>query len=231
MDKVTARMLGLKARSAISQVDRKILSHNASVIARKYLEDYLKSVSEMQHVNHNHHHNHRPRIAMTILGGYFPFKEELDCLQVLEDIRKDYASQDRLILALPKITDHKNKHMEFRTFPNLASVELGKWNLTEPDPKLTDKVVPHICLIPMTSFDDNLNRVGLGGGFYDRFLRQHPNTHAVGIAFDVQKAVGDIQMEKTDVPLNAVITDKRLYLPKVELKVDNLTKKIANASR
>ena len=69
--------------------------------------------------------------------------------------------------------------------------------------------------MPLSAFDSRLNRVGLGGGFYDRYLNTNPcpNRLLVGVAFDEQY-VGDgleVPVEPTDVPLHFVITPTKLW--------------------
>ncbi len=58
-----------------------------------------------------------------------------------------------------------------------------------PEPIKQKKLVPTILLIPMVAFDKNCNRLGYGGGFYDRFLEKNQNINLIkiGLAFSFQK--------------------------------------------
>ena len=63
-------------------------------------------------------------------------------------------------------------------------------------------------VVPLIAFDSRLNRIGFGGGYYDRYLSKH-NTVSVGIAFDEQQC-DDLTPEETDVPLDFIITPTRI---------------------
>ena len=76
-----------------------------------------------------------------------------------------------------------------------------------------------LALMPLVAFDQNGNRIGMGGGFYDTtfaFLKEkstdqpHHNPRLIGIAHEIQK-VGDIAVDYWDIPLTTVVTDKNIY--------------------
>ncbi len=96
--------------------------------------------------------------------------------------------------------------------------EKSKWNILEPIVSdafngldLTDLEV--ICL-PLVAFDEKLNRIGQGKGFYDRtlarFAGQANRPRFIGCAFECQK-VSQIFPQSHDVRLDAIITEKSLY--------------------
>lgn len=63
-----------------------------------------------------------------------------------------------------------------------------------------------IVIVPMVAFDSLHNRLGYGGGNYDRFLPLlSPNTHIVGVAFTEQQ-IGRVPTEEHDRPLPLVIS-------------------------
>ena len=71
------------------------------------------------------------------------------------------------------------------------------------------------CVVcaPMTAFDAHFNRVGMGGGYYDRlFARMHhmPGVVKIGVAFECQRVTG-IAAQAWDVPVDGVVTDARTY--------------------
>ncbi len=76
----------------------------------------------------------------------------------------------------------------------------GKEGYTNKSPELT--------IVPLIAFDEDLYRVGFGGGYYDRFLANHP-TNAIGIAFDEQQCE-PFPTEATDIPLDMIITPTRI---------------------
>lgn len=69
-----------------------------------------------------------------------------------------------------------------------------------------------VMMVPLVAFDDSGQRLGMGGGFYDRTLqnwRQH-GFLPVGVAHDCQQ-VERLPAEEWDVPLPAVLTPSRLW--------------------
>lgn len=107
---------------------------------------------------------------------------------------------------------------------NFASYELGdelipnQYNILEPvvtGKNHRDAKDMDVILAPLVGFDDQGNRLGMGGGFYDRTLaflhhKQHDNPSVVGLAFDCQRADA-IPTEAWDVRLDAVLTENGLH--------------------
>lgn len=73
-------------------------------------------------------------------------------------------------------------------------------------------MVPEVVIVPLVAFDIHGGRLGYGGGFYDRTLeglRARGPVLAMGFAFDAQEA-SDLPLEKTDQPLDLIITETRV---------------------
>ena len=71
-----------------------------------------------------------------------------------------------------------------------------------------------LIIVPGVVFDENCNRIGFGAGYYDRFLpKKQKNTPTIGIAYDYQ-IVDKVPTGKYDVPLDFIITEKRIIRPK-----------------
>ena len=71
---------------------------------------------------------------------------------------------------------------------------------------------PDVLLVPIVGFTDNGERLGQGGGHYDRWLEAHPETIAIGMAWDCQKR-DRLPVEGHDRRLHAVVTPTRFYGP------------------
>lgn len=67
-----------------------------------------------------------------------------------------------------------------------------------------------LVICPCSSFDEKLGRMGMGAGFYDRFLEKCPNAKIVAAAFECQKS-DDVLMQEWDKPMQAVITEAKVY--------------------
>ena len=82
-----------------------------------------------------------------------------------------------------------------------------------PEPDSDDVEAPEnidVILVPLLVFDAQLNRLGYGGGYYDRFLKQYPAAIKIGLAFEEDK-VEVIPSEEHDVVLDLIVTDKNVY--------------------
>ena len=116
-------------------------------------------------------------------------------------------------IALPRVTT-LDKPMEFHlhTDPYAESdLESGVWGLRQPR---TDApvVVPEVLFMPLVGFTAKGDRLGQGGGYYDRFLAAHPQTIAIGMAWDVQE-VDELPTELHDMRLTAIVTPTRVLGP------------------
>ena len=71
-----------------------------------------------------------------------------------------------------------------------------------------------LIIVPGLVFDEHCNRIGFGAGYYDRFLpKRAKNTTTIGIAYDYQ-VINKIPTDVYDVPLDFIITEKRIVTPK-----------------
>jgi len=116
-------------------------------------------------------------------------------------------------IALPRVTT-LDKPMEFRlhTDPYEESdLESGVWGLRQPKVD-APVVVPEVLFMPLVGFTAKGDRLGQGGGYYDRFLAAHPQTTAIGMAWDVQE-VAELPTELHDMRLSAIVTPTRVLGP------------------
>ena len=71
---------------------------------------------------------------------------------------------------------------------------------------------PDLLLVPLLAFDRAGNRLGYGGGFYDRTLAALPHAHTVGIAFAAQE-LDEVPTTDHDAPLDAIATERGIIRP------------------
>ena len=116
-------------------------------------------------------------------------------------------------IALPRVTT-LDKPMEFRLHTDPygeSDLEDGVWGLRQPGVD-APVVVPEVLFMPLVGFTTKGDRLGQGGGYYDRFLAAHPQTTAIGMAWDVQE-VDDLPTELHDMRLSAIVTPTRVLGP------------------
>ena len=88
---------------------------------------------------------------------------------------------------------------------------IGAFGIKEPTGK---EIKPEdakidVCITPLLGFDESLNRLGKGKGYYDKFFAKC-NARKIGVAFEVQK-LDAIDTNPYDVKLDMVITEDRIY--------------------
>ena len=143
----------------------------------------------------------KEKINKRVIGGYYPVNFEIDDLKLLKKFE-----ENRLIISLPVIK--KNFQMDFYkwSFSNLLKV--NKYGI--PEPEVKNIVYPDILLIPLVAFDKNLNRLGYGGGYYDRYiekLSKKKNIIKIGLAFSFQK-INKVPINVYDQKLDYIVTNK-----------------------
>ena len=79
-------------------------------------------------------------------------------------------------------------------------------NKEEYPPNYTFDVV----IVPMLGFDSGLQRLGYGGGYYDRFLSTQPKARKIGVCFEACK-VSTIPYEDHDIKMNIIVTESQVY--------------------
>ncbi|KEO91244.1 5-formyltetrahydrofolate cyclo-ligase [Erythrobacter longus] len=114
-------------------------------------------------------------------------------------------------IALPHFAD-ETAAMEFRvhTDPHgQTDLEPGHFGLVQPSQN-AELISPAILFVPLLGFTKRFERLGQGGGHYDRWLAKHPETTAIGLAWDVQLCE-ELPVEPHDMKLSGVITPTRMY--------------------
>ena len=105
----------------------------------------------------------KEKISNKIIGGYYPVNFEIDDLALLRKFKKN-----KFNISLPVIK--KNFQMDFYSWSFSESLKINKYGIPEPEAK--NIVYPDVLLIPLVAFDKNLNRLGYGGGYYDRLIER-----------------------------------------------------------
>jgi len=135
------------------------------------------------------------------IGGYFPVNYEVDDLEILKEFaKKNYQ------ISLPVIK--KNFNMDFYKWSFDDPLKINQYGIPEPNSKKL--IYPDVILVPLVAFDNNLNRLGYGGGYYDRViekLSERKKILKIGLAFSVQK-VNSVPVTKYDKKLDYIVTDK-----------------------
>ena len=129
--------------------------------------------------------------------GYLPYNQEVRTVPMLQK-----AIADGKRVAVPKVYGDR---MEFLWLDDLAKVEKSEMGIPEPiadDPIADDPTA--LVLMPGVAFTQQGDRMGYGGGYYDRFLAAEPNHPTVALCYAFQM-VESLPTEEFDIPVDVVL--------------------------
>ena len=136
-------------------------------------------------------------------GGYYPHNYEIDDLEILHLLEKKNYN-----ISLPIIK--KDNQMDFFKWTTKEPLKLNKYGI--PEPIIKDLSYPDILLVPLVGFDKKLNRLGYGGGFYDRYIdkiEKNKKMIKIGLAFSFQR-LNQVPAYLYDKRLDVIITEKEI---------------------
>ena len=178
---------------------------NKSEIRKKILQLRKKNYFKNLIINSNKilKFLEKKNIKNKIIGAYYPYNYEIDTLDILKKLEKK-----NYLISLPKIS--KNNKMDFYQWSFKEPLSINTYGIPEPISKI--KVDPKILLVPLVAYDSKLNRLGYGGGFYDRYIsrvEKDKRILKIGLAFSFQK-INKLPINKYDKKLDHIITEKNI---------------------
>lgn len=150
------------------------------------------------------------------LALYLPNDGEISLTPFVQKIKHDHP---QVRLALPVLHPFSKGNLLFLHYHDSTRMHTNRFGIDEPVLDCTAVVPPptlDVILMPLVGFDSDGNRLGMGGGFYDRTLA---NRHTwptrpglIGIAHDCQQ-VDALPVASWDVPLDAIVTPTQIIRP------------------
>jgi len=137
------------------------------------------------------------------LAGYMPIRTEISPLPAMEE-----ASAHGPV-GVPVIQGEAQP-LKFSRWSPDGPLREGPFGAQVPEKD--DYFAPEILIVPLVAFDRAGNRLGYGGGFYDRTLeglRQRGGCLAIGFAYSAQEAA-ELPLEPTDQPLDMIVTEAEI---------------------
>lgn len=115
-------------------------------------------------------------------------------------------------VALPWFAD-RDAPMEFRahTDPH-GETDLEDGPFGRQPRQAAPRLDPTVLFMPLLAFTPNGDRLGQGGGHYDRWIEAHPDALRIGLAWDMQE-VSSLPVEPHDMALDLVVTPTRVMGP------------------
>lgn len=130
----------------------------------------------------------------------------------------DKLQEDKHEIYLPVIHPFTLGNLLFQKYEKNSPMKANRYGIFEPELNCS-----HVCPVseldiifaPLVAFDDSGNRLGMGGGFYDRTLARYytegwQKPLLIGIAHNCQK-VESLPIESWDIPLKTIVTPEKIY--------------------
>lgn len=189
-------------------------------IIRKIIIKKRKNIKENKLINFSYLINKKIIQKFNLInkkiGLYFSINNEI----ILDNFFKLKNNK----MFFPKIKNNKMDfcQINFNLFKNKNNSKKIKNNFLELkkntelifqnkiiQPKLKKNIlIPEIIIIPLIAFNENCFRIGYGGGYYDKYLK-NKKIIKIGVAFEFQKQM--FHVEHHDVQLDYIFTEKRTY--------------------
>lgn len=135
---------------------------------------------------------------------YMPIKNEVDVRYVMEDAR--HEGKD---IWLPKVN---GKNMDFYSYGMNTKLIKGSYGILEPDSNeilIPDKKT--FIVMPGAAFSEKHDRIGYGGGYYDRFLNKHNMCMTAAVCYNFQ-ILPQIPVESYDIRPDVIVSEERILL-------------------
>ena len=129
--------------------------------------------------------------------GYLPYNQEVRTVPMLAQ-----AIADGKRVAVPKIYGDTMKFLWLDDLDNVAKSEKGIPEPIADEPVADDENA--LVLMPGVAFTEKGERIGYGGGYYDRFLAAEPNHPTIALCYEFQM-VASLPTEEFDIPVDCVL--------------------------
>ncbi|MFO8060161.1 MAG: 5-formyltetrahydrofolate cyclo-ligase [Bacillota bacterium] len=183
---------------------RRALSADARIIASQRLCRHLRQLPDIRRAQ---------RLAL-----YLPNDGEIDPTPLIPWLERRGAR-----VYLPVLAPLSRNRLWFVHYHSGTPMVANRFGIPEPETRhgahrarRTPAWALDVVLLPLVGFDDRGQRMGMGGGFYDRTLsftrRPGPRPRLIGLAHDCQR-VERLPDAPWDVPLDAIVSDARVIRP------------------
>lgn len=181
LEKWDSRKKGLTARRNLSREQNRL-----------YSDELVKRVLALDEV-----------AKATSVFCYVAMPDEVQTLELMEKLL-----QAGKVVSIPLIRCRgKMEAAEVASIDSLVPGKYGILTIEEGKEVLVDPKTIDCAIVPGSAFGRNGSRVGLGGGFYDRYLLKTPKAKRIGVCFDCQLS-DEVPVERHDIFMNMVITEK-----------------------
>ena len=135
---------------------------------------------------------------------YISYATEVHTHELIKALLDDGKS-----LAVPKIVD--SDFMQAESFSSWEDLVPGELGILTPGNSKPCSGPFDVALTPGLGFTLSGHRMGFGRGYYDKWFAQNKVRHKIALAYEAQ-LVEDIPVEETDVPMEKIVTEKRVIV-------------------
>ena len=144
------------------------------------------------------------------IAAYYAFGNEVD----LSTLMAGFEAQQKTSYVPIVLPEYQ---MQFASVNSQTQTHLNGYGIKEPqidNADLVDASSLDAVLVPLVGFDEHCNRMGMGGGYYDRCFAHRRDQSLqkpvlIGVAYEIQ-GVANVHTENWDVPLDYIITERRI---------------------
>ena len=144
-----------------------------------------------------------------VFSVYLAANGEVSC-----DYLINFFTKNKIKFCYPKISK-LNSSLDFIAHEDNLNFKKNSLFPTILEPISNNLITPNILIIPLVSFDKNLSRIGMGGGFYDRTIGElkakNPELITIGLAYSFQKSNENFNNEKTDQMLDFIVCEQEIF--------------------
>ncbi len=204
--------------------NKQAIRHNITQ-QRKQLSKPQQQLRSQQIANHLYRSTYFTQAIH--IAYYLPIANEADPSSLqkpTENIANTSIHNNEKTFYLPIVTQHGENSLLFARIHKNTLYKKNKYGIKEPMYHTKDLLAADqldLVITPLVSFDDQGNRLGMGGGYYDRTFafkcQNNTNTQKtpvlIGYAYDFQQ-INKLQAEDWDIPLDGIVTESGILLLK-----------------
>lgn len=185
LEKNQLRKILLERRQAVSTAERTAAANSAAQL--------LMATTAFQQSQH--------------IAVYYPMPAEFDSVPIIHAI---WTANKKCYLPVLH-----GDILQFAEYHPHTVLKLNQYKIPEP---LNSPIVPiaqlELILMPLVGFDLQGNRLGMGGGYYDRTFAQKTQCQLIGLAYAIQQC-SKLPHDEWDVLLDGVVTETSILYPKL----------------
>lgn len=182
MDKKEMRKIYLKKRNSLSEEE--IFEKSKKMCDIFFTADFYKRAEKV--------------------FTYINYKSEFNSSIIIER-----ALSDGKTVCVPVMSKEKAAEMFFVEINNLDTLSLNSYGIYEPELDFSKVLKPDlktIMIVPGLAFDKKGYRLGYGGGYYDKYIRENKDSFNIGFAFEFQ-LVEEVVHNEYDVSIDMIFTE------------------------